>query len=146
MGKRFHLHPAPYQHRFYQVLRKLCHVTFLILNFVDVANKKQSLVAARVNGILWDLTRPLNHDCDISPVYSEDLDGQRLLWHSSAHVLASAVEDTFPGTLVCTGPVTSTGFFYDVRLPDGKSINKNDCAAIETGFETSRPQSIRLYV
>lgn len=70
-------------------------------------------LAARVDGELWDLTRPLPARAEVEIVTDKDEDGLDLIRHDAAHVLAQAVQDLFPGTQVTIGPVIDDGFYYD---------------------------------
>ena len=67
-------------------------------------------VVARVDGVLWDLSRPLEKDCKVSHLSYNDPDGRAVLWHSAAHVLGEAIENHY-GCLLSHGPPTTTGFF-----------------------------------
>ncbi|KAF1745122.1 hypothetical protein MXB_2636 [Myxobolus squamalis] len=73
---------------------------------------KQPFIVARVNGVLWDLTRPLEEDSSLEFLTFEHPDGKYVFWHSSAHVLGEALE-TFYGALLCAGPPVEQGFYYD---------------------------------
>ncbi|MEO0983581.1 MAG: threonine--tRNA ligase [Pseudomonadota bacterium] len=70
-------------------------------------------LAAKVNGDLWDLKRPLEGDADVAIVTDRDPEGLELIRHDAAHVLAQAVQELFPGTQVTIGPVIDDGFYYD---------------------------------
>ena len=73
---------------------------------------KRSLVA-KVNGELWDMTRPLDGDASVELLSGKDADGLEVIRHDAAHVLAQAVQELFPGTQVTIGPVIEDGFYYD---------------------------------
>lgn len=75
-------------------------------------NDKSGIVA-KVNGVLWDLKRPLETDCAVEFVPFDDADGRGVFWHSSAQVLGAALEQLYGG-LLCTGPPTENGFFHDI--------------------------------
>ncbi len=70
-------------------------------------------VAARVNGELWDLTRPIEDDASIEIVTRDSDDGLELLRHDAAHVMAEAVKELWPDTQVTIGPAIENGFYYD---------------------------------
>lgn len=70
-------------------------------------------IVARVNNELWDLNRPLEKDCQLEVLNFENPLAKEVLWHSSAHVLGSALEIVY-GCLLNSGPATSNGFFYDI--------------------------------
>ncbi|MES1157387.1 MAG: threonine--tRNA ligase [Alphaproteobacteria bacterium] len=73
----------------------------------------KKVVAAKIDGALWDLTRPLEHSGKIELVTRDSADGLDIIRHDAAHVLAQAVQDLYPGTQVTFGPVTEDGFYYD---------------------------------
>jgi threonyl-tRNA synthetase len=73
----------------------------------------KKIVAAKIDGAWWDLTRPLEHSGKIELVMRDSPDGLEVLRHDAAHVLAQAVQELFPGTQVKFGPVTVDGFYYD---------------------------------
>ena len=71
------------------------------------------MVAAKIDGALWDLTRPIEHDGKIELIARDSADGLDIIRHDAAHVMAQAVQELFPGTQVTFGPVTEDGFYYD---------------------------------
>src|SRR5882757_7634883 len=73
--------------------------------------KKAAVV--RVNGELWDLTRPIDRDAKFEIVTRDKPEALEVIRHDAAHVLAQAVQELFPGTQVTFGPATETGFYYD---------------------------------
>ncbi|GJQ78393.1 Aats-thr [Trypoxylus dichotomus] len=86
-------------------------------------------VIAKVDGILWDLDRPLEADCKLELLKFEDAEAQGVFWHSSAHILGEACERIYGGCL-CYGPPIESGFYYDMHLDD-KGISAGDFPAIE---------------
>ena len=70
-------------------------------------------VAAKVNGEMYDLTRPLEGDAEVALVMAKDPEGLELIRHDAAHILAQAVQELYPDTQVTIGPVIDDGFFYD---------------------------------
>ncbi|KAM4661894.1 threonine--tRNA ligase 1, cytoplasmic-like isoform 2-T3 [Discoglossus pictus] len=74
-------------------------------------------VAARVNGNLYDLNRPLETDATLELLTFDSRDGKDVFWHSSAHILGLALEQYYEG-LLCHGPSTESGFFYDIYIPN----------------------------
>lgn len=74
-------------------------------------------IVARVNNELWDLNRPLETDCQVELLNFENPLAKEVLWHSSAHVLGSALETVY-GCLLSNGPATNYGFFYDIYNND----------------------------
>jgi threonyl-tRNA synthetase len=75
----------------------------------------KTVVAAKVNGRVLDLSRALQEDCEVVPVAADSAEGVDVLRHSTAHLMAQAVQRLFPGTQVTIGPVIEDGFFYDFR-------------------------------
>ena len=70
-------------------------------------------VVAKVNGVLWDLDRPLESSCTLALLKFDDDEGQFVFWHSSAHILGEAMERVYAGHL-CYGPPVDGGFYYDM--------------------------------
>src|SRR5580658_8542431 len=77
----------------------------------------RDLVAARLNGKLVDLSRPLEENSAVEPVLADSAEGTDVIRHSTAHLMAMAVQSLFPGTQVTIGPVIEDGFFYDFAPP-----------------------------
>src|SRR5262249_40418035 len=74
----------------------------------------QAALAARVNGVLWDIARPLDGDASLTLITAKDQQvALELTRHDYAHVLAEAVQNLFPGTQITFGPATDDGFYYD---------------------------------
>ncbi|MCI5777203.1 MAG: threonine--tRNA ligase [Bacteroidales bacterium] len=91
---------------------------------------KEVLVAS-VNGQLYDLTRPINQDASIELHKWDEPQAKKAFWHSSAHLMAEALQALYPGIKFGFGPATENGFFYDVDPGQGNSIKEGDLAAIE---------------
>ncbi len=103
---------------------------------LDIANAISSrlakeVLAISVNGEVWDLNRPLTADASVRLYTWDDRDGKETFWHSSAHLMAEAIEFFYPGTKFGIGPTVDTGFYYDVDLPEGKQLTEKDLADIE---------------
>ncbi|XP_036699249.1 threonine--tRNA ligase 2, cytoplasmic isoform X2 [Balaenoptera musculus] len=90
----------------------------------------ESTVIAKVNGELWDLDRPLEGDSTLELLMFEDKEAQAVYWHSSAHVLGEALELRYGG-LLCCGPPTDCGFYYDMFLED-RAVSSTELPALET--------------
>ncbi len=88
-------------------------------------------LAARVDGSDVDLDRPLDHDAEVAIVTPDTPDGREILRHSTAHVLAQAVTELFPGAKYAIGPAIEDGFYYDFELPDGVHFTDDDLERIE---------------
>ncbi len=87
-------------------------------------------LAVEVNGEVWDLNRPINQDASLKILKWADDGGKEAYWHSSAHVMAEAVEALYPEAKFGVGPSIETGFYYDVDLGD-HSLTKEDLEKIE---------------
>jgi threonyl-tRNA synthetase len=90
----------------------------------------KKVLAASVNGEVYDATRAINEDAALKLLTWEDADGKNTFWHSSAHLLAEAVEMQFPGAKFWVGPALEKGFYYDIDLGD-KTIKEEDVIALE---------------
>jgi len=90
----------------------------------------KKVLAASVNGEVYDATRPIQEDAAIKLLTWDDADGKNTFWHSSAHLLAEAVEMQFPGAKFWVGPALEKGFYYDIDLGD-KSIREEDVLSLE---------------
>lgn len=90
----------------------------------------QKVLSAKVNGEVWDATRPITTDSTLTLLTWDDKDGKMTFWHSSAHLMAEALEALFPGIKFGTGPATEGGFYYDVD-PGGRQISSDDLPKIE---------------
>ena len=90
----------------------------------------QEVLAASVNGEIWDLTRPINQDAAIKLFKWEDEEGKHAFWHSSAHLMAEALQELYPGIKFGIGPAIENGFYYDVD-PGDAVIKEGDFPAIE---------------
>ena len=91
----------------------------------------REVLSINVNGETWDLTRPIQEDAAIRLNKWEDEDGKHAFWHSSAHLMAEAIEALYPGTKFGIGPAIENGFYYDVDPGDGAVITDGDLPAIE---------------
>jgi len=101
-----------------------------LLNQVSTDNARE-IVVAKVNGTLWDLSRPLEEDCTLSYRTIDDTDGRAVFWHSAAHILGEAAEHEY-GCLLSHGPPTDTGFFYDMALDAGQTVKESDWPSLES--------------
>ena len=90
----------------------------------------QDILAASVNDKEWDITRPINEDATIKLYKWDDAEGKHAFWHSSAHLLAEALQELFPGVKFGIGPAIENGFYYDIDL-NGNAITAADFAKIE---------------
>ncbi|MEN9497935.1 MAG: threonine--tRNA ligase [Bacteroidota bacterium] len=90
----------------------------------------KKVLAAKVNGEVVDATRPLQADAQLQLLTWQDADGKSTFWHSSAHLMAEAVESVFPGVQFWVGPAVDNGFYYDMDLGDRK-ISDEDLLQLE---------------
>ncbi|MFV0537133.1 MAG: threonine--tRNA ligase [Dysgonomonas sp.] len=90
----------------------------------------QDVLAAKVNGQVWDLTRPIDEDATIELLKWEDEDGKHAYWHSSAHLMAEAVQILYPHAKFGIGPAIENGFYYDIDFGD-TPVKDADFAKIE---------------
>jgi threonyl-tRNA synthetase len=91
----------------------------------------QDVLAANVNGETWDLTRPIEQDATVNLLKWEDEEGKHAYWHSSAHLMAEALQELYPGIKFGIGPAIENGFYYDVDPGEGVTIKEADFPAIE---------------
>jgi threonyl-tRNA synthetase len=115
-------------------------------------------IAAKVDGDWVDLDRPIDHDAAVTIVTPDTSDGREVLRHSTAHVMAQAVTDLFPGARYAIGPAIADGFYYDFELPDGRHFTEDDLGRIEARMreivaadepfirdEVDRDEGLRLF-
>lgn len=91
----------------------------------------KEVLSITVNGEVWDLMRPLNSDASIKLHKWDSEDGKHAFWHSSAHLMAEAIQQLYPGTKFGIGPAIESGFYYDVDPPEGVVIAEEDLVKIE---------------
>src|SRR3989442_1312980 len=98
----------------------------------DRLDKDHQIVGLKVGGEVYDLHTPIDvpDGADVTPVRSGDPDGLAIIRHSTAHVMADAVQRLFPGTKVTIGPSTAAGFYYDFDKPSGP-FTEDDLAKVE---------------
>ncbi|MCD7914156.1 MAG: threonine--tRNA ligase [Tannerellaceae bacterium] len=104
----------------------------------------QEVLAAEVNGEIWDLSRPVEEDASIKLLKWEDEQGKHAFWHSSAHLMAEALQELYPGIKFGIGPAIENGFYYDVD-PGDTPIKEGDFPAIEAKMQelVARKEEIR---
>lgn len=90
----------------------------------------RKVLAAEVNGQVWDATRPIDGDASLKLLTWDDTGGKSTFWHSSAHLMAEAIESLFPGVKFWVGPPVDNGFYYDVDLGD-RSVSEEDLRKLE---------------
>lgn len=100
----------------------------------------RKVLAAKVDGQVWDTSRPITNDASLQLLTWNDLDGKSTFWHSSAHLMAEAIESTFNGVKFWVGPPLETGFYYDVDLGDNQ-ITEEDLRKLEVKMAELAKQS-----
>ncbi|MET0298868.1 MAG: threonine--tRNA ligase [Flavitalea sp.] len=100
----------------------------------------RKVIAASVNGEVWDATRPITTDATLKLLTWTDDEGKSTFWHSSAHLMAEAVESLFPGAKFWVGPAVERGFYYDIDL-GGRQITEEDMRKLETKMAELAKQS-----
>jgi len=100
----------------------------------------RKVLAAKINGEVWDATRPILTDASLQLLTWNEDDGKQTFWHSSAHLLAEAVEQIFPGVKFWVGPAIERGFYYDMDLGDRK-ISEEDVKSLEKKMNELARQS-----
>jgi threonyl-tRNA synthetase len=91
----------------------------------------RNALAVKVNGEIRDLHRPFTEDAALEILTWSDAGGKQAYWHSSAHLMAEALEALYPGVKLAIGPAIENGFYYDVDLGEGRTISSDDFPAIE---------------
>ncbi|PIQ20765.1 MAG: threonine--tRNA ligase, partial [Cytophagales bacterium CG18_big_fil_WC_8_21_14_2_50_42_9] len=90
----------------------------------------RNVLAVKVNNEVWDLSRPIEQDAAVQLFTWNDPEGKATYWHSSAHLMAEALEALYPGVKFGIGPAIENGFYYDIDLGD-KQLSQDDFVAIE---------------
>ena len=90
----------------------------------------RNVLAVKVNKEVWDLNRPIEQDAPVQLLTWNDAEGKATYWHSSAHLMAEALEALYPGVKFGIGPAIENGFYYDIDL-GGKQLSQDDFGAIE---------------
>lgn len=101
----------------------------------------RNVLSAKINGEVWDATRPIHQDASVQLLTWNDKEGKATFWHSSAHLMAEALEALYPGIKFGAGPATEQGFYYDVD-PGSEPISSDDFPKIEAKMlELARTKS-----
>jgi threonyl-tRNA synthetase len=106
------------------------------VNGIDIAKSisnslARDIVSVSVNDEVWDATRPIQTDATLRLHKFDDTEGKHAFWHSSAHLMAQAIEHLYPGVKLWVGPALENGYYYDIDLPDGQTISDADFPKIE---------------
>lgn len=98
----------------------------------------RNVISSKVNGEPWDANRPINKDSKVKLLTWNDDDGKAAFWHSSAHLMAEAIEELYPGTKFGIGPDIETGFYYDIDTGDKVISSENFKEIEEKMYEIAR--------
>ncbi|MBW8331714.1 MAG: threonine--tRNA ligase [Prolixibacteraceae bacterium] len=91
----------------------------------------KEVLSISVDGEVWDLGRTIKKDSTIKLLQWDDREGKETFWHSSAHLMAEAIESIYPGTQFGIGPTVDNGFYYDIDLPEGQQLTEKELEKIE---------------
>ena len=91
----------------------------------------KEVLSISVNGEIWDLTRPITADAEIKLFTWDDQEGKHAFWHSSAHLMAEALQQLYPNTKFGIGPAIENGFYYDIDPGEGVVLTDKDLETIE---------------
>lgn len=91
-------------------------------------------IIAKVNGVVWDLDRPLESDCKLELLKFDNPEAQAVFWHSSAHILGEALERVYGGCL-CYGPPIENGYYYDMFVGDKPGVSIDDFPCLDSLFK-----------
>ncbi len=105
-------------------------------NALDIANSiseglARNIVSATINKEVWDITRPINSDASIKLHTFNDKEGKMTFWHSTAHLMAEALEILYPNVKLGIGPAIDNGFYYDIDLGRNRKLSSDDFPKIE---------------
>ncbi len=103
----------------------------------------KEVLSITVNDTLMDLTRPITTDATVKLHKWEDEEGKHAFWHSSAHLMAEAIESLYPGTKFGIGPTIENGFYYDIDPGDDVTIKDSDLSKIEKKFKELASQKLQ---
>ncbi|MDA9634532.1 threonine--tRNA ligase [bacterium] len=91
----------------------------------------RNVLSATINNEVWDINRPINQDCNLKLHTFNDIEGKKCFWHSSAHLMAEALEELYPNVKLGIGPAIDNGFYYDIDLGEKRSLSSDDFSKIE---------------
>ena len=101
----------------------------------------RNVLSAKVNGEVWDASRPITEDSTLSLLTWNDAEGKSTMWHSSAHLMAEAVEFLYPGVKLAIGPPIENGFYYDIDFMD-YTFSENDLKKVEDKMKELAKQKL----
>ncbi|MDA9228295.1 threonine--tRNA ligase [Flavobacteriales bacterium] len=91
----------------------------------------RNVLSATIDNEVWDINRPINQDCNLKLHTFSDIEGKKCFWHSSAHLMAEALEELYPNIKLGIGPAIDNGFYYDIDLGEKRSLSSEDFSKIE---------------
>ena len=91
----------------------------------------RNVLSATIDNEVWDINRPINQDCNLKLHTFNDIEGKKCFWHSSAHLMAEALEELYPNVKLGIGPAIDNGFYYDIDLGEKRSLSSEDFSKIE---------------
>ena len=91
----------------------------------------RNILSASINKEIWDVNRPITSNCSLKLHTFNDIEGKKCFWHSSAHIMAEALEELYPGVKLGIGPAIDNGFYYDIDLGDERKLSSDDFPKIE---------------
>ena len=91
----------------------------------------RNVLSATIDNEVWDINRPINQDCNLKLHTFSDIEGKKCFWHSSAHLMAEALEELYPNVKLGIGPAIDNGFYYDIDLGEKRSLSSEDFSKIE---------------
>ena len=105
-------------------------------NALDIAKSiseglARNVLSASIDEEIWDINRPINKDCSLKLYTWNDIEGKKCFWHSSAHLMAEALENLYPGVKLGIGPAIDNGFYYDIDLGEDRTLSSDDFPMIE---------------
>ena len=104
----------------------------------------RNILAANINGEIWDVNRPIMKDCSLKLHTWQDQEGKSTFWHSSAHIMAEALEYLYPGIKFGIGPAIENGFYYDVDLGD-HILSSEELPKIEKKMKEIASQKLKFH-
>ena len=103
----------------------------------------RNVLSAEINGEIWDATRPIQEDATVSLLTWNDKEGKATMWHSSAHLMAEALESFYPGIKLAIGPPIENGFYYDVDFME-YDFSEKDLAKVEQKMKELAKQKLQF--
>ena len=101
----------------------------------------RNILSATINDEIWDINRPILKNSKVILHSWKDKEGKMTFWHSSAHLMAEALEELYPGVKLGIGPAIENGFYYDVDLGDERTLSSEDFEKIETKMKELAKQN-----